>query len=218
MIFVNFKTYEEGSGENALSLAKLVEEVSKETQVKIIPVVQAVDLAQVVGTTTLEVWVQHSDPFSFGAHTGAIIPKALVQRGAMGTFLNHSEHRFQNIETLEAANRESLQAGLKTLIFAANLEEMSKLLSLKPTFIAYEPPELVGSKETSVSKAEPEVVAKAAVLTKEASLPLVVGAGIKSFEDVKKSVEYGAVGIAVASSVVLADDPRKKLLELSQGF
>jgi thiamine monophosphate synthase len=37
-------------------------------------------------------------------------------------------------------------------------------------------------------------------------------------EDVKKSLELGAVGVAVATAVVKATDPKAKLLELTEGF
>jgi triosephosphate isomerase len=90
MIFVNYKTYEEGTGGKAITLTKVLEEVSKDTQVKIIPAVQAPDIKEIVSSTTLEVWSQKIDPVEFGAHTGSIIPEALMEDGAMGTFLNHS--------------------------------------------------------------------------------------------------------------------------------
>ena len=40
MLFINFKTYEEGTGKNALELIKILEEVAESSQIKIIPVVQ----------------------------------------------------------------------------------------------------------------------------------------------------------------------------------
>ncbi len=89
---------------------------------------------------------------------------------------------------------------------------------LKPTYVAYEPPELIGSKTTSVARAKPEVIAKAVKLSKEKRIPLVVGAGISSMEDVKKSLELGAVGVGVASDVVKAKNPKKELLDLTEGF
>ena len=59
MIFVNFKTYEEGTGQKALSLVKIIEEVAYETQIKIIPVVQIVDAEEIVNASKLEIWIQH---------------------------------------------------------------------------------------------------------------------------------------------------------------
>ncbi|KKQ85679.1 MAG: Triosephosphate isomerase [Candidatus Woesebacteria bacterium GW2011_GWB1_38_8] len=218
MIFINFKTYQKGTGSEALGLIKILEKVAQESQIKIIPVVQATDIKEVVQTTTLEVWTQHTDFVQFGAHTGAILPEAVFEDGAVGTFLNHSEHKFTNFEDLTKAKSRAQEVGLKTLIFAGDLEELRKVFELKPTYVSYEPPELVGSKTTSVAQAQPEVIVKAVEEAKANDLPLVVGAGIKSAQDVRKSIEFGAVGVAVASDIVASDDPEKELKELIRGL
>jgi len=218
MIFVNFKTYEEGSGKAALSLVQTIEQVASEAQIKIIPVVQAVDIKEAVTGSKLEVWTQKIDPVEFGAHTGSIIPEAVFEDGASGTFLNHSEAKFEKFEDLKEANLRATQVGLKTLIFAANIEELKKVLELKPTFVSYEPPELIGNATTSVSQAKPEVIKEAAEISKEFGVPLIVGAGIHSMEDVRKSLELGAVGIAVASDIVKSEDPKHELMDLVEGF
>ena len=218
MIFVNYKTYEEGTGKNALSLTKTLEEVAHETQVKIIPVVQIIDVESIIASTTLEVWIQHVDPVSFGAHTGWTLPEEAVGIGASGVFLNHSEHKFDNFDGLRVANEKAMSADLKTLIFAGELEELRKVCSLTPTYIAYEPAELVGSATTSVAQAKPEIISQAAEIARSFGLPLIVGAGIHSQEDVRKSLGLGAVGVAVATDVVKAQDPKKELLDLVGGF
>lgn len=218
MIFVNFKTYKEGSGEKAVDLVKIIEEVSEETQIKIIPVVQATDIKEIVGGSKLEIWAQNVDLEEYGAHTGAILPEAVFEDGALGTFINHSEKKLADFNKLEAVVRRAKEINLKTLIFASDVAELVKILSLKPTYAAYEPPELIGSKTTSVSEAKPEVITKAVALSNEAGMPLIVGAGVSSARDVKKCIELGAVGVAVASDVVVAKDPRKELLDLTEGF
>lgn len=218
MIFVNFKTYKQGSGEEAIELAKVLEEVSEEAQIKIIPVLQAADIKEAVKVSKLEIWAQKIDAVTYGAHTGMVLAEAVFEDGAPGTFLNHSEMKFVNFDGLSLAAKRAKEVGLKTLIFAANIAELKKILPLKPTFVAYEPPELIGSKTTSVARAKPDVIAKAVKLSKEKGIPLVVGAGVSSREDVKKSLELGAAGVAVASDVVKARDPKKELLDLTEGF
>jgi len=218
MIFVNFKTYEQGSGQKALALTKILEEVAHTTQVKIIPVVQIIDAEMVVSSTRLEVWIQHIDPVSFGPYTGWTLPEEAIRIGIRGVFLNHSEHKFDDVDELAKAVARCQEVDLKTMVFAGDLDELKRALELKPTYVAYEPPELIGSTETSVATAQPEVIAKASVLAKEAGIPLIVGAGINSRDDVKKSLELGAVGVAVATDVVKAEDPRKEILDLSEGL
>jgi len=218
MIFVNFKTYEQGSGQKALSLTRILEEVAHATGVKIVPVVQIIDAEAAISSTQLEVWIQHIDPVSYGPYTGWTLPEEAVRVGVRGVFLNHSEHKFGSMDDLVKATSRCKEVDLKTLVFASDLEELKKVLLLKPTYVAYEPPELIGSTTTSVATAQPEIIAKASVLTKEAGIPLIVGAGINSQADVRKSLELGAVGVAVATDVVKAQDPRKELLDLTEGF
>ena len=218
MIFVNYKTFEESSGEKAVTLTKKIEEAAHESQVKIIPVVQIIDAEAVLASTTLEVWIQHVDPLNYGPHTGWTLPEEVAKIGISGVFLNHSEHKFNDFEALRTANEKAKNANLKTLIFAGGLEELKNVAALKPTFVAYEPPELVGSTETSVARAQPEIISQAYNITQSSGEPLIVGAGVSSMEDIKKSVELGAVGVAIATAVVKAPDPKAKLLELVEGF
>lgn len=218
MIFVNFKTYRQGTGVDAVNLTKILEEVANQSQVKIIVVVQVSDIREVVQTTKLEVWSQKIDPINYGAHTGGILPEAVLEDGASGTFLNHSEAKMLDFENLKMAVKRCGEVGLKTLIFASTLEELEKICDLEPTYVAYEPPELIGSSTNSVAQAQPEVVEEAAKLSKEKGIPLVVGAGVNSSQDVRISLLRGAVGVAVASDIMKAEDPQKEISELVSGF
>ena len=218
MVFVNFKTYEQGTGKNALALVKILEAVAEGAKLKIIPVVQAGDIKEVVAISKLEVWAQTIDPVEFGAHTGAVLPEAVIEDGAVGTFLNHSERKFPNLESLKEAVERARMVGLKTLVFASNLDELAAISLFTPTFVAYEPAEFIGSTTVSVTSAQPEIILKAVEIARNHNLPLIVGAGIHCQEDVRKSLELGASGIAVATDVVKAEDPKKELLELVGGF
>lgn len=218
MIFVNYKTYVESSGDNAVELTKILESVAQESQIKIIPVVQSLDLKEIVENSSLEVWIQSVDAADFGAHTGSIIPKEVAELNAKGTFLNHSENKIDDFELLRNTVKSCIDAGLKTLVFAADLEELRKNLDLKPDFISYEPPELVGSTSSSVSESKPEIISEAVNISKDAGVPLIVGAGIKSAEDIRIGLQLGAAGFAIASSIVKSDDPKQSLLELVEGY
>ena len=201
-----------------MGLIRILEGVSKEKNFKIFPVVQASDIKEISELTSLEIWAQHIDPAELGAHTGAILAEAVFEDGAKGTFLNHSEKKFSNFEDLAKANQRAKAVGLKTLIFAADLDELRKVSGLSPDYVAYEPPELVGSTTDTVSTAHPGVIAKAYDITKPLNLPLIIGAGVHSREDVITGVRLGAVGIAVATDIVKAEDPEKGLRDLIEGF
>lgn len=218
MIFINYKTYEEASGKRGLELTKVFEEVAHDSQIKIIPVVQAIDLKEIVAASSLEIWVQSVDPQEFGAHTGSILPEGVLEDGAKGTFLNHSENKITDFETLKKTIARCKEVGLKTLVFAADIAELKKNLDTAPDFISYEPPELVGSTTTSVSTAQPELISEAAAIARDAGIPLIIGAGIKSGEDIRIGLKLGAAGFAVASSVVKSTDPRQEILRLIEGY
>lgn len=217
MIFVNFKTYRKAAGEKAVALAKTCQEVREKTGIKIIPIVQTVDLWRIRQKVKIPLWVQHVDWQEEGKFTGFINPEALIQAGVSGTLLNHSEHRlsFAVIEKTVARIKQ-LKEEFKVMICAKNLKEIVKLKRLKPDFLAYEAAELIASKTRSVARAHPRIIFLA--VRKAQGLPVIVGAGIKSSEDVKIGLEKGAAGILVASSVILAHSPKKKLLELAKNF
>lgn len=218
MIFLNFKTYKSGTGEEAVDMAKIIDEVSHESGIKIIPVVQSLDIREVVLAVSTEVWSQKIDPVEFGANTGAILAEAVIDDGAVGTFLNHSENRLSNFENLSKAHDRAKDVGLKTLIFAKDIEELEKISSLNPDYISYEPPELIGNRDISVATAKPDVIAEAVEISKKSGIPLIVGAGVHSALDVKKCLDLGAVGVVVASDVMNSTDPKKELLDLTEGF
>lgn len=214
MIFVNFKTYQKGTGEKVLQLARVCQEVARETDITIIPVVQVVDLFR-LSRQGFEVWVQHVDDVSYGAHTGQILPEAVMAAGAKGTLLNHSENKLP-VSLVRSTLTQCQRLSLRTLVCASSVEEGKELAQFKPNFIAYEPPELIGSRRASVATAKPEVIDDFVKEVKK--IPLIVGAGIHSRKDVQTALDLGAVGVLVATDVVLAKKPKKELLDLAEGF
>lgn len=215
MIFVNFKTYKEASGELAVSLSKIISEVADETGVEIIACPQAVDLREVAKALTHPIWTQHVDALERGQATGWFPAEIARGAGAEGTLLNHSEHKL-SLGVLGEALARCKDAGLKTLVFADNLKEAQIIAKLQPDLIGYEPPELIASPTTSVARAKPDIIEK--VVKEVPNIPIIVGAGVKDKEDVRVSLKLGAKGVALSSAVVLAEDPKKVLEELVKGF
>jgi triosephosphate isomerase (TIM) len=220
MIFVNFKSSLKGTGENALRIVKALNEAQKETDVPIILAPHTLDLYPVSEVWEGEVWTQHAD-YDRGTGRNQVELLQSWNKGKIkGTFVNHSEHKFEGYNLLAKVVRECEEFAFKTLLFAGSETEIQKMIEMqmKPTYLAYEPPELVGSQDTSVAKAKPDDIKKAAELASQMGVPLIVGAGVKDRDDVLKSVELGAVGVAVSSAVINAEDPKKEVLELASGF
>ena len=215
MIFVNFKTYPDASGQKAIELARAVCDVSSQTGIEIISCPQTIDLKGVVAISDHKVWVQHVDLSERGRATGWLPPEIAKEAGAEGTLLNHSEHKL-SFQDLSKTVTRCKNVGLKVLIFADSVNEATSVSSLKPDYIGYEPPELIASKDTSVSQAKPEVIK--AVVDAVPDTPILIGAGVKNSEDVQVGKKLGAVGVALSSSVVLAENPKSVLEELTVGF
>ena len=133
MIFVTFKTYQEASGANAVHLALICQKTANDTNVPIVAVVQPLDAATVKKSITTPVWLQHTDPFKPGAHTGYIDIATAISYGISGTLLNHSEHPLsleQITQTMKTINLYHVSA----MVCAPNLDELIRFAKLTPDF------------------------------------------------------------------------------------
>ncbi len=206
-LFINFKAYKESTAENSIRLIKEIEE-NFPNQDNIIPILNPLDA---MVHTRLKKFIQHADPVLSGARTGQIPVDLLPSYGFRGVLLNHSEKRIKE-EDLKNTIKLCKENNIETIVCAETLEEIRKFLELKPNFIAYEPPELIGG-NISVSKSKPEVIYEAAKVVGENSI-FIVGAGIKTKEDVTRSIELGAKGVLVASGIVLSKNPIMAIREM----
>jgi len=82
MIIVNFKTYSEATGRNAVELAKKAEKVSDETKVSIIVAPQFADISAVAKAVKIPVFAQHIDPIRPGSYTGHVLADSVKEAGA----------------------------------------------------------------------------------------------------------------------------------------
>ncbi len=215
MILVNFKTYPNSTGYNAINLANVINEVISDRSSEIVVCPQMLDLKDVVRILPNKVWAQHCDPHERGRATGWVPPEVLREIGITGVVLNHSEHKISKEELKKTVDRCNA-LGLETLIFVESVEEGLEVRPYYPDWIAFEPPELIASPDTSVSTAKQDEIGSIVEVIPD--IPILVGAGVKSQEDVVTALNLGAKGIGVSSAVVLAQDPKTVLLNLSSGF
>lgn len=205
IIVINLKTYQQGK--KAVEISKEIEKVDK----NVILGVQASDVYEIVKKTKLKVYVQHVDYFEPGRNTGYILPEAVKKDGAIGTFLNHSEHKL-SYDILKKTLERCKKVKLKTLVFVKDLKQAKEIEKLKPDYLIYEPPELVAG-DISVSTAKPEIIKNLSKKLKKTT-KFLVGAGIKNNQDIITSMELGASGVAFSSVITRAKNPGKKLKEL----
>lgn len=216
VLLINLKAYAQGTGGNALNIAKEAEALIND-KVEIIIAAQAADIRMLSRGTSVPVFAQHVDPVTEGSRTGWILPESVKEAGAVGTLLNHSERQMKTDDIRRSMER-CRKLGLRTVVCAATPEKARELASMRPDYIAIEPPELIGG-GISVSKARPDVIRKS--VEKVASvgeIPVLCGAGVKDGDDVEKAIELGADGVLVASGVVKSENAKNAMTELLSGF
>jgi triosephosphate isomerase len=214
-LIINFKNYEEVSADRAIKLAESAREVAEKLEIEIVVAPPQPVLALIAKNIEIPVICQHVDNEKMGPSTGFIIPEIAKSYGAVGSLINHSEHRME-MSSIRSLVERMRKLGMTSIVCAQEPQEVNYISTLQPDFIAIEPPELIGSGR-AVSKENPEIITKSIQGTGSRS-SVICGAGITDRGDVAKAMELGSQGILVASGVVKANSWEKKLAELASGM
>lgn len=217
MFIINCKNYEEIAGEKIIKLAKIAEKISKKYKIKI-AIAPPHHLIPLITKFGIIVLAQHLDDKKVGSTTGFMIPEIIKKSKIDGSIINHSEHRITESEIKNLVKRLK-KLKLKTVVCVKNVSEAKKYAKINPTFIAIEPPELIGTGR-AISTEKPQLITNSinAVQSAKNSTKLLCGAGIVSAEDVSRAVELGSKGILVASGVIKAKNWERILSDFSRGL
>ena len=217
MFIINCKNYEEIAGEKIIKLAKIAEKISKKYKIKI-AIAPPHHLIPLITKFGIIVLAQHLDDKKVGSTTGFMIPEIIKKSKSDGSIINHSEHRITESEIKNLVKRLK-KLKLKTIVCVKNVSEAKKYAKINPTFIAIEPPELIGTGR-AISTEKPQLITNSinAVQSAKNSTKLLCGAGIVSAEDVSRAVELGSKGILVASGVIKAKNWESILSDFSRGL
>ncbi|MDC0199356.1 triose-phosphate isomerase [Candidatus Nitrosopelagicus sp.] len=217
MFIINCKNYEEIAGEKIIKIAKIAEKISKKYKVPI-AVAPPHNLISLITKFKIIVLTQHVDDKKVGSTTGFMVPEIVKKSKIDGSIINHSEHRISEKEIISLVRRLT-KLKLKTILCVKNVNEVKKYVKLNPTFIAIEPPELIGTGR-AISTEKPALITNAVQSVKNAknSTKLLCGAGIISGQDVSKAKELGSNGILVASGIVKAKNWEKIMSEFCKGL
>ena len=215
VIVLNVKTYAEATGSNAIKLAVIMDKVAKETGASMAIAVQATDITTCAEKICIPVFAEHIDPITPGSHTGWTLPEAVKAAGAVGTLINHSEHRLK-LADIDVCITQAKKLGLDHIICSNNVSTSKAIAAFSPNFVAVEPPELIGG-DISVTSADPDIVSNSvsAVKNIDNNVKVLCGAGVKNGKDVAKAIELGAEGVLLASGVVKAKDKESVLRDLA---
>jgi triosephosphate isomerase len=215
MILVNFKIYKETFGDNALNLAKICKETADKYKIRIVVAASSLDAVRIKDKTGAEVWLQEVDEYSDGKHTGRVSMEQAMDLGIKGSLINHSENQLPRGTVQKIIKNRP--KGFELVCCVKSLGQIERWVALaKPDWILYEPPELIASTDKSVATEKPKAIENAVKLCLR--VPLMVGAGVKSRQDVETSLKMGARAVGLASAFVLAANPKKLLENLAEGF
>ena len=217
MFIINCKNYDEISGDKIIKLAKISQKISKKYKIPI-AIAPPHHLIPLIVKFNVIVLAQHLDDKKIGSTTGFMIPEIVKKSKINGSLINHSEHRISEKEIKNLVKRLK-RLRLKTVLCVKNVNELKKYLKLNPTFIAIEPPELIGTGK-AISTERPQLITKAVDGVKSAknSTKLLCGAGIVSGNDVARAKELGSKGILVARGIVKAKNWEKIIEEFSRAL
>ena len=214
-LIINFKNYEEVSADGAIRLAQTARQVAERLQVEIILAPPHTVLALIAREIEIPVLCQHIDDEEMGPSTGFIVPEIAKSHGAIGSLINHSEHRIE-MNSIASLVKRLRRLGMVSIVCAQEPQEVVEISTFEPDFVAIEPPELIGSGK-AVSKENPTVITKSIEGAGSRS-KIICGAGISDKEDVSKAMELGSQGILVASGVIKATSWDKKITELASSM
>ena len=217
-IVLNVKTYEEATGDKALDLAVLMDKIAEETGVSMAIAVQSTDIIMCAKKVNMPVFAEHIDPIKPGSHTGWTLPEAVKAAGAMGTLINHSEHRLK-IADIDVCITRAKELELDHIVCSNNVTTSKAIAVFSPNFVAVEPPELIGG-DISVTTADPDVISETVDVVKDIdkNVKILCGAGVKNGKDVAKAVELGADGVLLASGIVKAKNRDAVIHDLASGI
>jgi triosephosphate isomerase len=217
MFIINCKNYDEVAGEKIIKLAKLSERISKKYKIPI-AIAPPHHLIPLITKFRITILTQHLDDKKVGSTTGFMVPEIVKKSKIDGSIINHSEHRITEKEIKSLVKRLK-KLKLKTVLCVKNVSEAKRYAKLNPTYIAIEPPELIGTGR-AISTERPQLITNAvdAVRSAKNSTKLLCGAGIVSGDDVARAKELGSKGILVASGIVKAKNWEKIIGEFSRAL
>ncbi len=163
----------------------------------------------------IEIISQHCDFVSSPKSTGFISAEILKNLDCFGTILNHSEHQVE-IDTLRKTILQCNELNLNSVVCFSSIGEIVKYKTLQPTFIAYEPPSLIGNSNQigakSVLEAEEDNLNY--LKSKFDESKILLGAGVKSEADFEKCYKLGFGGVLLSSVICENNDFFGKLEEM----
>lgn len=174
---------------------------------EIILAVQAPDAGILSRSTKFKIFVQ--DTFSEAEDCFLAFfndPDPAGNHSVKGVILNHPERKLTTDE-LTASIKRARELNIETLICATTIGEAVELNKYEPHYIGIESEQLIG-KDDSFRNHCPGIVQEAKQLI---DAEILIGAGIKTSNDLKHVLNSGGSGVLISSLILKAPDPSHTL-------
>ncbi len=199
-------------GDKVVEIAKHADMLAEKYDIDVMFTAQLIDIPRIKQQTkNLIMCAQHMDGIVPGRGMGHVLPEALVAAGVEGVVLNHAEKQLTLSELVRAMKR-AKELDMITSICVDTVEECRAAATLKPAIMICEETSRIATGVTS----DMSYMVETRDAVKEVSPETIVvqGAGIKSYDDVYRSIMAGSGGSGGTSGIVAAEDPCKVMDEM----
>lgn len=150
------------------------------------------------------VFAQGVDDDEPGGSVARVLPEALADASAHGVMLNHDASPLTPA-ALAHAIRRAQENDLMTMVCAGDDESVMGLVDLAPTIVLYEPPNLIGSTESTDRPWIPKIDRKVAEHAPD--ILMMHAGGVSRPDDAFAIMRAGAQGTGSTSGVLRAESP-----------
>jgi triosephosphate isomerase len=212
LVIINFKTYKQATGKNALKIAMMLKSVSRKFKGTIAVAPQFTDIMEVSKKTGLPTLAQHIDLIDYGPNTGHILAQSVKEAGASGVLINHSEKPLE-MSDIKKTIQLAKENRLRSIVCVPTIEKAKRVAWFSPDYIAFEVPELISTLR-GVSKVMPRSVKNFVEVVQRVDSNIVplCGAGIASSKDIQAALDLGTKGVIISKAAVISKNLEKLIL------
>ena len=199
-------------GSQILDLARIADEASRRHRVQVIFTTPFPDIRMVAqATQDLIVFAPHMDPIRPGRGLADILPESVREAGADGVMLNHTEKPITYVTLYQTMKRVN-ELNMLSLIITDSVLEAKAAALLSPDIITAEPAELIATGQASdMTYVKTSIEAIHSV---NPDIYVLIGAGIKTGQDVYNVICEGADASGSSSAIALAENPEALVNEM----
>lgn len=199
-------------GKQSIDFALFADSLAEKYEVDILFSAKDVDLKDIARQTNhLIVTAQHMDGILPGRGMGKALPEAYREAGVQAVMLNHCECPMTIAELAKAIERAN-ELGILTFVLADTAADTKAIAALRPDVICCELSEMIGK---GIQQAETYAMDNKKIVHEISPETLVVsGTGLRTPEDVYRTIQQGSDGSGGTSGIVCAEDMYGTLEEM----